>query len=60
MGPNDLFYFYMLPSFVRINQFFPKDNLFDKENLIKILNKINIKTIDLDKELFHSTNIKLF
>jgi|TARA_B100000787_G_scaffold158192_1_gene135460 hypothetical protein len=49
---NADFYFVYLPSFVRINQFFPKDNLFDKENLIKILNKINIKTIDLDKEFF--------
>ena len=49
---NADFYFVYLPSYVRLNQFFPKDNFFDKKNVIKKLNKLNIKIIDLEKEFF--------
>jgi len=49
---NSDFYFVYLPSYVRLNQFFPKDNFFDKKNVIKKLNKLNIKIIDLEKEFF--------
>ena len=53
---NADFYFVYLPSYVRFNQLFIKDNFFDKNNLFKIVKKLDIKIIDLEKLLFNKSD----
>jgi|LakMenEpi03Aug12_release.lakeMendotaPanAssembly.Ray.scaffolds.fasta_scaffold230479_2 hypothetical protein len=46
------FYFVYLPDVSRYSYAENKKNLFYKEEIIQIVNKLNISIIDLDKELF--------
>ena len=48
-------YFVYLPSYVRFNQLIVKDNFFDKNNLFQVINKLDIKIIDLEKLLFNKS-----
>ena len=53
---NADFYFVNLPSQVRFAQIYKKKNFFDKENLFRTLEKLDIKIIDLEKDFFNKTD----